>query len=67
MSTVWLRPEQSGVGRPGRRSRAEITHAAVHLADREGLDAVTGCQTWSTWAFRPEASTAGTRGCPTAR
>jgi AcrR family transcriptional regulator len=41
VSTVWLRPEQSGVGRPGRRSRAEITHAAVHLADREGLDAVT--------------------------
>ncbi|HEY8305674.1 MAG TPA: TetR/AcrR family transcriptional regulator [Lapillicoccus sp.] len=38
---MWLRPEQSGVGRPARRSRAELTVAAVHVADREGLDAVT--------------------------
>lgn len=38
---MWLRPEQSGVGRPARRSRAELTRAAVHVADREGLDAVT--------------------------
>ena len=38
---MWLRPEQSGVGRPARRSRAELTRAAVNVADREGLDAVT--------------------------
>ncbi|SEK60085.1 TetR/AcrR family transcriptional regulator [Streptacidiphilus jiangxiensis] len=38
---IWLRPEQAGVGRPAERSRAEITAAAVDLADREGLDAVS--------------------------
>lgn len=38
---IWMRPEQAPVGRPAERSRAEITAAAVDLADREGLDAVS--------------------------
>ncbi|MDT0467743.1 TetR/AcrR family transcriptional regulator [Streptomyces gibsoniae] len=38
---IWLRPEQAAVGRPAERSRAEITAAAVELADREGLEAVS--------------------------
>jgi AcrR family transcriptional regulator len=39
--SIWLRPERAGVGRPAQRSRAEITAAAVSIADREGLDAVS--------------------------
>lgn len=39
--TIWMRPEQAPVGRPAERSRAEITAAAVELADREGLEAVS--------------------------
>jgi AcrR family transcriptional regulator len=38
---IWLRPEQAAVGRPAERSRAEITGAAMRLADREGLDALS--------------------------
>jgi AcrR family transcriptional regulator len=38
---IWLRPERAGVGRPAARSRAEITAAAVAVADREGLEAVS--------------------------
>ncbi|GIG64508.1 TetR/AcrR family transcriptional regulator [Phytomonospora endophytica] len=38
---IWLRPEHAAVGRPAERSRAEITAAAIGLADREGLDAVS--------------------------
>ncbi|MBM9623425.1 TetR/AcrR family transcriptional regulator [Streptomyces zhihengii] len=38
---IWLRPEQAPVGRPAERSRAEITAAALELADQEGLDAVS--------------------------
>jgi AcrR family transcriptional regulator len=38
---IWLRPEQASVGRPAQRSRAEITAAAVAIADRDGLDAVS--------------------------
>ncbi|MFD8542468.1 TetR/AcrR family transcriptional regulator [Streptomyces sp. NPDC059649] len=38
---IWMRPEQAPVGRPAERSRAEITSAAVELADREGLEAVS--------------------------
>src|SRR5579859_3023932 len=38
---IWLRPEHSPVGRPAQRSRAEITAAAIAIADREGLDAVS--------------------------
>lgn len=40
-AAIWLRPERAEAGRPPRRSRAEITAAAVALADREGVDAVT--------------------------
>lgn len=38
---VWLRGRRSGVGRPAERSRAEVTAAAITLADREGLAAVS--------------------------
>ena len=38
---IWMRREQAPVGRPAERSRAEITAAAVELADREGLEAVS--------------------------
>jgi AcrR family transcriptional regulator len=38
---IWLRPERAASGRPAERSRAEITAAAIGLADREGLEAVT--------------------------
>ncbi|SNY37334.1 TetR/AcrR family transcriptional regulator [Paractinoplanes atraurantiacus] len=38
---VWLRERRSGVGRPAERSRAEVTAAAIALADREGLAAVS--------------------------
>ena len=39
--SIWMRPERATVGRPAQRSRAEITAAAVALADREGLGAVS--------------------------
>lgn len=38
---IWMRPEQAAAGRPAERSRAEITAAAVALADAEGLEAVS--------------------------
>ncbi|MEV6299133.1 TetR/AcrR family transcriptional regulator [Actinoplanes sp. NPDC051861] len=38
---VWLRERRAGVGRPAERSRAEVTAAAIALADREGLAAVS--------------------------
>src|SRR5215831_12678117 len=38
---IWLRPEHAAVGRPAQRSRAEITAAAVAVADAGGLDAVS--------------------------
>lgn len=38
---IWTRPERSPAGRPPRRSRAEITDAAIAIADREGLNAVS--------------------------
>lgn len=38
---IWMRPEKSGVGRPAGRSRAEITEAAVRVADRDGLAGVS--------------------------
>lgn len=40
-SVIWMRPEHAATGRPAKRSREEITAAAVALADREGLDAVS--------------------------
>jgi AcrR family transcriptional regulator len=38
---VWLRPERAASGRPARRSRSQIAAAAIAIADREGLDAVS--------------------------
>jgi len=38
---IWMRPESLPAGRPAERSRAELTAAAIALADRDGLDAVT--------------------------
>jgi AcrR family transcriptional regulator len=38
---VWLRERRTGVGRPAERSRSEVTAAAIALADREGLPAVS--------------------------
>lgn len=40
-SMIWMRPEQAPLGRPAERSRVEITAAAVKVADREGLEAVS--------------------------
>jgi AcrR family transcriptional regulator len=36
-----MRQEHATVGRPAQRSRAEITAAAMAIADRDGLDAVS--------------------------
>lgn len=38
---IWLRPEQAATGRPAERSRAQITAAAITVADAEGIDAVS--------------------------
>ena len=38
---IWMRPERAATGRPPQHSRDEITAAAVAIADREGLDAVS--------------------------
>lgn len=38
---IWMRPEGSGVGRPAGRTRAEITEAALRVADRDGLAGVS--------------------------
>jgi AcrR family transcriptional regulator len=38
---IWLRPERAMSGRPARRSRSQIADAAIAIADREGLDAVS--------------------------
>jgi AcrR family transcriptional regulator len=38
---IWLRPERAAYGRPARRSRSQIAAAAVAIADRDGLDAVS--------------------------
>lgn len=38
---IWMRPERAASGRPAGHSRDEITAAAVAIADREGLDAVS--------------------------
>lgn len=38
---IWMRPEHAEVGRPAQRSRAEITAAAIAVADADGLDAVS--------------------------
>ena len=38
---IWMRPGHTGGGRPAQRSREEITEAAMAIADRDGLDAVS--------------------------
>lgn len=38
---IWMRPEHAALGRPAQRSRAEITTAAIALADQDGLSAVS--------------------------
>jgi AcrR family transcriptional regulator len=38
---IWLRPERAATGRPAAHDRAEITAAAIDVADRGGLDAVS--------------------------
>jgi AcrR family transcriptional regulator len=38
---IWMRPEQPGRGPKPAYSRAEITAAAIRIADAEGLDAVS--------------------------
>jgi AcrR family transcriptional regulator len=40
-SSIWLRRERAAVGRPAGHTRAEITAAALKIADQEGLDAVS--------------------------
>lgn len=43
-TTIWLRPEESERSGPGRRpgyTRAQVTQAAIAVADDEGMDAVT--------------------------
>src|SRR6201999_4390234 len=40
-ASIWMRPERSAAGRPAQWSRAEITGAALRIADAEGLDAVS--------------------------
>lgn len=41
VSSIWLRRKRATVGRPAQRSRAEITAAAIDIADHEGIDAVS--------------------------
>lgn len=38
---IWMRPGPAAAGRPPRHSQAEITAAAVAIADTDGLDAVS--------------------------
>jgi AcrR family transcriptional regulator len=40
-TAIWMRPEHAEVGRPAERSRAQVTAAAIGVADQDGLDAVT--------------------------
>ncbi|MFJ5778320.1 TetR/AcrR family transcriptional regulator [Streptomyces sp. NPDC093094] len=58
---IWTRPERTGRGPRPAYSRADITAAAVRLADAEGLDAVSmrrvaaelGCGTMSLYNYVP--------------
>jgi AcrR family transcriptional regulator len=38
---IWMRPGHGGGGRPAQRTREQITAAAIAIADRDGLDAVS--------------------------
>jgi AcrR family transcriptional regulator len=40
-TVIWMRPEHAEAGRPAERSRAQVTAAAITVADQDGLDAVT--------------------------
>ncbi len=40
-TVIWMRPEHAKSGRPAERSRAQVTAAAIKVADQEGLDAVS--------------------------
>jgi AcrR family transcriptional regulator len=40
-AVIWLRREHAETGRPAERSRAELTAAALEIADTEGLAAVS--------------------------
>jgi AcrR family transcriptional regulator len=40
-TVIWMRPEHAKAGRPAERSRALVTAAAIKVADRDGLDAVS--------------------------
>jgi AcrR family transcriptional regulator len=40
-TVIWMRPEHAEAGRPAERSRAQVTAAAIAVADQDGLDAVT--------------------------
>jgi AcrR family transcriptional regulator len=40
-TVIWLRPEHADAGRPAERSRAQVTAAAMNIADQDGLEAVT--------------------------
>ena len=65
---IWMRPEHAATGRPAQRSRAEITAAAVAIAEREGLDAVSmrrvatelGTGAASLYRYRPLPPARGT-------
>jgi len=39
--SIWLRPPRAAAGRPPQHTRAEITAAALAIADRDGLAAVS--------------------------
>ncbi len=38
---IWLRPESTGVGRPAEHTRADVTAAAIALAEADGFGAVS--------------------------
>ena len=40
-TVIWMRPEHAEAGRPAERSRAQVTAAAITVADQDGLAAVT--------------------------
>lgn len=40
-TVIWMRPQHAKSGRPADRSRAQVTAAAIKVADQEGLDAVS--------------------------
>jgi AcrR family transcriptional regulator len=40
-TVIWMRPEHAEAGRPAERSRAQVTAAAIAVADQHGLDSVT--------------------------